>query len=577
MQVLHKINNVSVEGNVDDGIAFLLGNKNKGYVYFSEGKRSRYEGVFFNIGGKMIRSVAEIRLREKALKLVNMLYCLERHSAGNKETFFMPYEFNALVYELDKVDWITPSLDVRNAYETRGQTNYELTLDDSSATIRCERDSGVFFLYLLAEQPEYEKIEHYETIKYERDLERNSPPYEGRVYNSIRIKSKKIVLAFSDNREKAKKDAQWIYSRLDTIRENHADYTTKIILKGVFALEDVWSAYNCCINSLNQLTSFDEVVAGFPWFFQNWTRDELVAVSVLSPAQKKKIIMKYMDKIMDDGRVPNILPEKTTNADSVGWLFKRVSDSLDIFENSQRNIIRERLIESIIRLNETYVKDLLIYNRPQDTWMDTLIGGGREGARIEIQALLLNMYNLAYRLTQNEKFRLLEQITVNKVRSIFWNGRYLKDGSEDATIRPNVFIAAYVYPDLLKKDEWETCFDNILPHLWCQWGGFASVEKTNRLFCSSHTGEDPRSYHNGDSWYFLNNIAAIVLNRINPEKYRAIISQILTASTKDVLWAGFIGHHSELSDASEQKAGGCGAQAWSAATYIELIKELYKI
>ena len=92
-------------------------------------------------------------------------------------------------------------------------------------------------------------------------------------------------------------------------------------------------------------------------------------------------------------------------------------------------------------------------------------------------------------------------------------------------------------------------------------------------FRAKHTGDD--SYHNGDSWYFVNNIAAMVLARLDRGRYKKYIDKILKASTDEILWNGVIGHAAEISSACEQRSEGCLMQAWSAATYIELVDVLF--
>jgi len=161
------------------------------------------------------------------------------------------------------------------------------------------------------------------------------------------------------------------------------------------------------------------------------------------------------------------------------------------------------------------------------------------------------------------------------VRAEFWDGKILADGLADWTIRPNVFLAAYLYPKLLSKEEWAQCFDNILPKLWLSWGGLATIDQTDSRFINSHTGENSASYHNGDSWFYLNNLAALVLHRTDQKRFQKYIDQIIAASTRDILWQGAIGQHSEVSSASKLESSGCFAQAWSAAMYIELIEEVY--
>ena len=181
-----------------------------------------------------------------------------------------------------------------------------------------------------------------------------------------------------------------------------------------------------------------------------------------------------------------------------------------------------------------------------------------------------------HELTNNRIYRELEDNLKKEVRDKFWNKKCLADGLDDFTIRPNVFIAYYMYPELLTNKEWITCFDNALKSLWNDWGGVSTIDKNNPLFRPEHTGEINESYHNGDSWFWINNLAAITLYRLDKKRYKKYIYKILEASTKEILWHGAIGHHAELSSSCGLRSEGCLAQAWSAAMYIELINEIYK-
>ena len=111
--------------------------------------------------------------------------------------------------------------------------------------------------------------------------------------------------------------------------------------------------------------------------------------------------------------------------------------------------------------------------------------------------------------------------------------------------------------------------------LWLEWGGVSTIDKKNPEFHSISTGENPASYHCGDSWYWINNLAAICVNRLDKRLFRDYINKIINASTHEIIYLGIIGHHAELSSAKKQTAEGCLAQAWSAAMYIELVDELY--
>ena len=152
-----------------------------------------------------------------------------------------------------------------------------------------------------------------------------------------------------------------------------------------------------------------------------------------------------------------------------------------------------------------------------------------------------------------------------------------EDGRPDKTYRPNVFLAAYIAPDLLTGHEWGKVYDAYLKELFLSWGGVSTINEDNSLFQPTYTGEDNRSYHRGDSWYFINNIVALLLYKQDDTKYRSQIRKIMIASAKDILEFGFSRHASELSSASVHTGSASLVQAWSSATYVELLDELFPL
>ena len=162
-----------------------------------------------------------------------------------------------------------------------------------------------------------------------------------------------------------------------------------------------------------------------------------------------------------------------------------------------------------------------------------------------------------------------------RIKSSFWDGNMLADGLHDFTIRPNVFLAYYVYPELLSEDEWKICFENALKKLWLEWGGLTTIDKENPLFKPKHTGANNLSYHRGDSWYWVNNLAAVCMHRLDKDHFNAYVEMVLEASTREILWMGAVANHAEVSSAFRQESRGCLSQAWSLAMYIELVNELF--
>ncbi|HLD86524.1 MAG TPA: amylo-alpha-1,6-glucosidase, partial [Candidatus Nanoarchaeia archaeon] len=275
-----------------------------------------------------------------------------------------------------------------------------------------------------------------------------------------------------------------------------------------------------------------------------------------------------------DGRVANVKGSALGSADSAGWLFARV-DELQNETRMDPKALRNPSTLAAEGLLGSLSTDGFLENKSLETWMDTSYeDDGRFGKRIEIQALSLRLLRAASRFTKNGKYELREKSYLERVKKSFFNGKSLADGLNDPTIRPNLFIAAYLYPDLLSPKEWEACFDFALPKLWLSWGGLSTINTKHPLFQKEHTGEDNRSYHRGDSWYYLNCMAAISLLRVNPKKYRKYADKILCASVQEILWQGAIGHHAELSSASSLKSQGCLSQAWSSAMFAELVLEI---
>ncbi len=406
----------------------------------------------------------------------------------------------------------------------------------------------------------------------------------------------------------------------------------KKLLQNKRISKEVKVAYVNAINSLNKLIvenkSNNGIFAGLPWFFQFWSRDVLISLKALYKINKelsKKLLFNYLNKIDKYGRLPNLIGQyKSKNlgsADSHGWLFFRCNELLEEINKNKDTINSIKLMVRTLRQNRNsnsprimdylrkcnlilhkkqnddhkvlyeietslekslngllkfYTKNVFEINNKLETWMDTEFeNDAREGSRIEVQALRLNIYKLLFELTLNQKYKILKNTLKIKIKNKFWNEIILADGLNDFTIRPNMFIAAYVCPELLKNNEWEICFNNALKSLWLDWGGLSTIDKKNPLFTDTYTGEDIKSYHRGDSWFWINNLTALTLFNINKIKFNNQIKKIIEASTEEILWKGCIGCHAELSSAKELQSRGCFNQAWSNAMFIEMIDDVF--
>lgn len=596
MLVVHNFKGNEIKKRVNENIGFLIGNKNGSYFSLSNDLASRYEGAFFYEKSKLCRTIANINSKGKVTKVINKFSCIERYKGNKKETFFMPSNYNSLVYEGSNE--IELWLDNRESYDSDNfQRFYNISSDKNKIIIEyVKQDRGeINYLVIRSNKLNFNKIEKWIPNHYSWDEKRNSKPFDWYVFNALTLKAKTIVFSFSHDEEKAINEADYVFKnlkKLKTKKNKEIEFLYNITKK--IKNKKLRFAYLSTLNSLDILTNPEGIFAGFPWFFQYWTRDELISLKACLHLKHYELILKILrrdlNNIMESGILPNRFPEHDlNNADSNGWLCFRILELIKEGRLDKKfDNLTQKLEEMVNRLLKNKTVDGLAKNEAMETWMDTSFKSkSRDGFRIEIQALRLSIYNSLYHLTNNQFYKKLEEDLKNKVLKEFWNNEILADGVGDFTIRPNLFIAFYVYPKLLDYIDWVKCFDNILPKLWCEWGGLSSIDKNHELFCGNSTGDSllanydksidykKISYHNGDSWFFVNNMAALSLHRLDKRKYNHFIKKIAEASSNEILWHGKVGHHSEISSANVLESLGCWSQAWSNAMFIELIEETY--
>ncbi|MDP2750483.1 MAG: amylo-alpha-1,6-glucosidase [Nanoarchaeota archaeon] len=597
--------------------AFLLTNRHGGYALFSGRQISRFFGLYFNSGFRMFKILENIIIKDSSelvsLKLDN-LSAERKRSDGVHENFFMPFGRNALVYELSSEKDLEFVFDIRESYDNRNfgryynisrfknkivisytkKKDYRDYNGNAGAADGKNQGEDEYTVHACIAFPDenfyYEKAEQWFPVEYDMDKKRNSSPWGKYVFNAFSAKTSRCVVSFGSSRKEAISEADYVLSNLDNLKLKQREFYISYSLRKKILHENQLTAFKFSLNAVHNLSSIIDdsagIYAGLPWFFQFWSRDEAISLQALflsgALTFSKDVVMRQLEMIDDKGFLFGQYPKNSiVSADALGWLCKRIHQNLHKFSNEEKEIIYSKIKSAADLLFKNSTSDCIAFNHPKTTWMDTdFKGDSRAGARIEIQAMRLIMYRLLHDLSVNDihkKFYSnLEQKTKQKVKDAFWNGKYLKDGADDETIRPNVFIAYYIYPELLGNLEWKICFENCLKALWLDWGGISSIDKKSHLFCDTHTGEDPRSYHRGDSWYWINNLAALCMFKLDKEMFAKNIHAILDASTREILNHGAIGYHAELSSAKEQKSQGCLAQAWSSAMFVELVDEMFK-
>lgn len=553
VKVVHILGKDKLQKEVEQA-SFLLSNKKAGYLYLGTASRTKFQGFFINEGIRMFKTLEAIKINGGVTKITNKFSSVVRERGKIVEEFTVPTGHNSFIYELKgyKGELIL-TLDCREASdEDQWDRFYNVQVSDKQVVVNFEKqnDYGLSFV-ITGKKIKAEKIREWDSREYELDKRRGSESSR-EIYKALKLHidgNTTLVFSAGTDRGTVEKEGDYIFRNVNKLKRKE---TNSVISKSTIKNKQLRMAYNACLNSLNSLlVDIDHrsgILAGFPWLFKFWTRDELIALKAFGKRNDVKLILnEYLKKIQKTGKLlAREHPTKQGCADGTGWFYKRFGKTDEIVNALQK-----------INLSE----EGLVLNKDKETWMDTI---NRNGARLEIQALYLNMLKVAGKKDDEAEFK-------EKVKKMFWNKKYLEDGAGDATIRPNAFLAYYIYPELLSHNEWKKCFKHIIPKLWCRWGGISTLDKNSAYFFEECTGEKNDSYHSGDSHFYLNNLAALVMKQVDKKEFAQRIKKIIEASTEEILWKGIVGHHAGLSSVKQLRSEGCRCKAVSAAMFVELL------
>ena len=591
MDIIHsfgKFNSINQTARSDASLMLAGGGS---YLWIGKNPSSRYQGWFFETGAGLVKIIDDIRIKDedRFLAFKNDFWRAQRVWKNNIQTFSI-LAVDCLACEFDKPSRIEFFLDIKEPYRNPESGRHHRVWQENQLLLASYRQDADFRLpeIFLAVCGNFDNLKiKNEWIRrdYEFDERRASPPFYRWVFSPAEFFASKLIFAVGFDRVKTAARAKNVWRDYQTIKEQKKKSIAapSIFFSPVFAGKkdrENLMAKDCAKSSLKsllfELGGRPALRAGLPWFFQTWQRDEAVSIKGLAlfdaPAAAG-IFWRQIDELKNNHW-------RFGTADGVGLIFSRAADlpAAKQFNSKEIKAVGECLQNSIdYLLKNNTQNDLAANYNSEKTWMDSL---NRSGAAIEIQALRIKMYSLAAGLAVGEKEKEYYENLANKLKSAVRQNFFDKnrladkfdvgDNSADFTCRPNIFLAAYICPDLFSKYEWIKIFDWALPRLWCDWGGLSTIDKNDPRFCARDTGEDSKSYHNGDSWFWINNIAAIAMARADRKKFKNHIEKIFEASKNDILWNGAIGCAGEISSAAMYESAGCPNQAWSAATFLEL-------
>ena len=283
--------------------------------------------------------------------------------------------------------------------------------------------------------------------------------------------------------------------------------------------------------------------AGVPISASHRFRDELMALWLLNHQSlrpfkfsktKAVVLSRYLAALDQWSLVDQ--PDGEAAADTFPWLVLAV-------ETMTPNEA-QRLGQSFRQWLRLHLRDGEQLRVPLGrTWLP-----GRERPRpFELEALFLRTLE---RLAPSFGFEALRDSYRRRLRTHLITETYPAAELE----QPTVFLAALIQPELLSSQKWEKLFDPILAARTTAWGG---------LVVTTDTG-----HH---SWHWLNNIAALALDQINPKKYHDQIENFARASIDELLSSGALGWPGERSPAEALAPAGDLGSLLSTASLLRLV------
>jgi hypothetical protein len=216
----------------------------------------------------------------------------------------------------------------------------------------------------------YELIKDYTKKDYEYSKQRDSL-FERYIYSlaSVEINgSKKIIFGAGFTKEEVKEQIFLLEMHSSELERFDENITLEITKEAKFSkpiTQDALLAYMLSNNALYKFLNKDINLkntkigsyAGYPWFTNLWTRDELVGLRALINNDEeeivKDILYKYLNLIDDNtGMIPRIQQQGALeSADGVFWLAKRYEDFIYRAEDKKRlrKVVTDGELEAIYK------------------------------------------------------------------------------------------------------------------------------------------------------------------------------------------------------------------------------------
>jgi hypothetical protein len=547
---------INLEGESNSDIVFL---KNGDLWFFlSQKKKSRYFGGFIFCHNEALRFLDDIDFKDEIYE-INILSPSEAIIYFKNNQAYLNLTQDSLEITFSSYQELKITFDIKAIFDN----------DPFKRKIKIEKISSVSFLVeeffegqgfiklLIEADSPLNFQEAWKEKFFDFDYKRNSPPFKWYIFDGIygKVREMKIRIVFPQ-------------IRTDADKKNLPGFNPDIIpgykpdesgnhpgnLSGKHL-----DTLNFLLSRLNSLILDNYLPAGFSWFYENWYRDELLSMFLMQPLwknfseQRIKFYLYNLENIWDKNKTGGSLAADT-------FLLFLLNLPQDLF------LVHFNLLENYLqKWQEKFNVDNL---PPYSTWMDTL---ERKDA-LEIDVLYLKALRRFAKISTSLAARRENYVPLaNHLKE-----RIIKKIKENP-IDVNLVFTFLFLEDIFTLNEWGNFFEKLLKENYLSWGGLATLPLNNPKFLDEDDGEKANAYHQGDSWYFLNNLLAYSLAKIDFKKFKNFIQKIIESSFSDLFFDGALGWSSEISSAKERKSEGSLVQTWSIASLFFLLSFLQNL
>jgi hypothetical protein len=533
---------VDLGGESHSDVIFL---KNGNLWFFlSQKKKSRYFGGFIFCHNQALRFLDDIDFQDEIYE-INILSPSEVIIYFKNNQAYLNLTRDSLEIIFSSYQEIRLTFDIKAIFDNNPfKRKIKIEKISSVSFLIEEFFEGQGFIKLLIETDSPLNFkEAWKEKFFDFDYQRNSPPFNWYIFDGIfgKVKEIRIKIVFPTTNQNAYgMDKRGLY--MEQSIEINYPYESPLNT----------SLIDFLLSRLNSLILDNYLPAGFSWFYENWYRDELLSMFLMQPLwknfseQRIKFYLYNLENIWNKNK-----PDGSLAVDT--FLLFLLNLPHDLF------LTHFNLLENYLqKWQEEFNLDNL---PPYSTWMDTL---ERKNA-LEIDVFYLKALRRFARVNKNYvplANRLKEKIV-----------KKIKENPVDI----NLIFAFLFLENIFTLNEWESFFEKLLKENYLLWGGLATLPLNNPKFLDEDDGEKAKAYHQGDSWYFLNNLLAYSLAKIDFQKFKNFIQKIIESSLTDLFFDGALGWSSEISSAKERKSEGSLVQTWSMVSLVFLLSFLQNI